>query len=176
MNLSVATVPNPVLRAPTQTVGVFDEELQTLITAMRQVMHGAKGVGLAAPQVGLARKLAVIEYDPERFRDDDRHHPGPIPFLVITNPRITQLSHEQEVLDEGCLSIPEVGVPVSRAVAVTVLAQNEKGERIRLRAKGFLARILQHEIDHLHGTLIVDRTTDKKIRKQFSQPVSSHDS
>ncbi len=166
--LLIHTLPDSVLRQPTAKIGTFDADLADLIGAMRIAMHAARGIGLAAPQIGKSLKLAVIEFDPARFEDENPTSPLTIPFLAVINPTITSYGREWEVLEEGCLSVPELSVPVPRATDVHVLAMNPTGQRIRLRAKGLLARILQHEIDHLYGRLIVDRTTDKKIRKRFA--------
>lgn len=166
MKYDVVKLPAEVLRTPTKKVGRFDAELEKLVNDMRETMHAAEGIGLAATQIGKSLKLAVLEYDPKRFNETDKNLPH-IPFLAIVNPRITSYGQKIEELEEGCLSIPEVHVPVPRATEISVLAQTIKGERIRIRAKGLLARILQHEIDHLNGILIVDRTTDRKIAKQF---------
>lgn len=165
--LPLSEIGSEVLRQPTRKVGQFDADLHELIERMRITMHGAKGVGLAAPQVGQSLKLAVIEYDPKRF-DEEHESEFMIPFFTIVNPTITQMNDEIEIFEEGCLSIPDVTVPVPRATEVTVLALNAQGERIRIRAKDFLARILQHEIDHLHGVLITDRTTNRKMKKKYA--------
>lgn len=144
-------------------------EFRALLQEMRTAMQAAGGIGLAAPQIGISLKLAVIEFDPHA---DPHHEHEPdepqIPFFVIANPTITQHNREVEVYEEGCLSVPGLSTPVPRWTAVTVLAANERGERIRLRAQGLLARILQHEIDHVAGILIVDRTTDKQVRRQYA--------
>lgn len=166
--LTLQTLPAAVLRAPTVKVGVFDAELAALITQMRTAMHAARGIGLAAPQVGLSKKLAVIEFDPKRFDDEDPGQRLTIPFFAIINPTITHYGQTSETLEEGCLSVPDISAPIARATEVHVVTFDTTGRRFRLRAKGLLARILQHEIDHLNGLLIVDRTTDKKIRKRFS--------
>lgn len=163
----IVTLPNPVLRAPTKKVGAFDDALLKLVTDMREAMYANKGVGLAAPQIALSAKLAVIEFDPQRFDEEDLD--DRIPFFVIVNPSVTSTNADIQILEEGCLSVPDLTMPVPRATEISVIAQNERGERIRIRARDFLARILQHEIDHLNGILITDRTTSKKIRKQFAE-------
>ena len=135
---------------------------------MRLTMHAAEGIGLAAPQIGQSFKLAVIEFLPHEGEDGAADPQPPIPFFAIINPTITQMNGDWQVYDEGCLSIPELQTPVARATEVSVLTDTLDGRRIRIRAKGLLARILQHEIDHLNGVLIVDRTSDKKIKKQYA--------
>ena len=165
--LPVVTLPDEILRAPTRRVGHFDDELKILVESMRLTMHAAEGVGLAATQIGRSLKLAVIEYQPQPTENGTADDQPAIPLFVIINPTITQMNNDFEVYDEGCLSLPDLQTPVPRATEISVLADNLEGQRIRLRAKGLLARILQHEIDHLNGLLIVDRTIDKKIRKKF---------
>lgn len=168
MEQTIVTLPAEVLRTPTKKVSQFDDALSQLTNDMRATMHAAEGIGLAAPQIGLSFKLAVLEYDPRRFGEKNSDAPT-IPFLVIANPRIISRGQNHEILEEGCLSLPDVHVPVPRATQIIVIAQTVIGERIRIRAQGLLARILQHEIDHLNGLLIVDRTTDRKIRQQFNE-------
>lgn len=165
MTYDVVTYPADVLRAPTARVAHFSLDLTQLIEDMRVCMHDNRGVGLAATQIGKSLKLAVIEYDPARFEDSDDDES--IPFLAIVNPVITSYGKETETIQEGCLSLPDLVMDVPRATEVTVLAQSPQGDRVRIRARGFLARILQHEIDHLNGLLIIDRTTDRKMRKKF---------
>ena len=158
-----------VLRAPTRKVGHFNDDLGLLIESMRATMHAADGVGLAAPQIGQSLKLAVIEYIPQPADDGTEDSQPAIPFFAIVNPTITQMNNDIEVYDEGCLSVPELQTPVPRATEISVLADNLAGERVRIRAKGLLARILQHEIDHLNGLMIVDRTIDKKVLKKYAK-------
>ncbi|MBI4175235.1 peptide deformylase [Candidatus Berkelbacteria bacterium] len=162
-NLTIVTVPNPILHAPTRRIKTFDAEIRTLTNQMRTLMHDARGVGLAAPQIGRAQKLAVLEYNPKLYEEDE-DRALEIPFLVIINPTITQVGSQQEILEEGCLSIPEVTVSVARATDIHVVAQDVTGQRIKIRARGLLARILQHEIDHLNQTLIIDH--GKAIKKR----------
>ncbi len=166
MKYEVVTYPAQVLRAPTLRVAHFSHELETLVADMKECMHANRGVGLAATQIGKSLKLATIEYDPKRFEDSEDDEEA-IPFFAVINPVITAYGKEIDVIKEGCLSLPDLVMDVPRATEVSVLAHNPAGERIRIRAKGFLARILQHEIDHLNGLLIVDRTSEKKFIKQF---------
>ena len=166
-HLSLVTLPDQILRAPTARVSFFDDELRQLVASMRALMHAAEGVGLAAPQIGRSIKLAVIEYEPLESPDGAPDKQPAISFLALANPTITQLGKTYEVYDEGCLSVPDLQTPIPRATEISILADNLDGQRIRIRAKGLLARILQHEIDHLNGLLIVDRTIDRKIRKEY---------
>jgi peptide deformylase len=120
---------------------------------MGQVMHEALGIGLAAPQVGVMHRVLVYRVDPDA------------PVAAVINPVIEWASDEREPLDEGCLSLPGVLVEVERPVHVRVRAQDERGEEQVIEASGLEARVLQHEIDHLDGVLILDRTT-RDQRKQ----------
>jgi peptide deformylase len=135
---------------------------QLLIEMMRETMRDAPGVGLAAPQVGLSLQLAVIEDRLEYMRDIPPAHLAerervPVPFHVIINPRITATSDDQVEHFEGCLSVAGFVAAVSRHVAVRVEYLNERAEPAVIDARGWYARILQHEIDHLNGTIYIDR-------------------
>jgi len=167
MIYEITKLPQAVLRAPTKKVSVFNDELKKLVADMRETMHAADGIGLAATQIDKSLKLAVLEYDPKRNGDDDPDALT-IPFLAIVNPTITNYSDTYDVYEEGCLSIPGEHMDVPRATDITVLADDPDGNRFRIRAKGLFARILQHEIDHLNGLLIADRTTDKKMKKKLA--------
>lgn len=143
--------PEEVLRKSAQPVDTFDEDLQTLIADMIETMREAPGVGLAAPQIGVSRRVIVVEFGSE----DDETIPKQL--YVVVNPEIEKLS--EETLDgiEGCLSVPGVVGEVDRAEVVTVRGQDASGKKIRIRAQGWLARIFQHEIDHINGVLYTDR-------------------
>ena len=137
-----------VLRKKSKTVDVFDNKLKVLIEDMLDTMYEAEGVGLAAPQVGILKKIVVID-----IGDETGVH-------VLINPEITSKSGSQ-IGDEGCLSVPGVFEEVERPNIVTVKAQNENGENITLTGEGFLARAICHELDHLEGTLFVDKVVRK---------------
>jgi peptide deformylase len=155
MLLKIVQVGAPVLRSGTQPLTpdeVRSAEIQQLIAWMRETMREAPGVGLAAPQVGLPLRLAVIEdvaHVPEKERT-------PVPFHVIVNPQLTPGAGLIEHY-EGCLSVEGFQALVPRAEAVTVDALDHHGEPVKIEASGWYARILQHEIDHLDGTLYIDR-------------------
>lgn len=144
---------DPVLRTPAGAVRDFDEELGREIARMSQLMIDARGVGLAAPQIGALRRLLVYRLGEE----------GPTRALI--NPTITWSSDETEVDTEGCLSIGELLMDVPRAVSITVEAREADGSAVTLDAHDYEARVLQHEIDHLDGILILDRTP-KDQRKE----------
>jgi peptide deformylase len=144
---------DPVLRTPALAITEFDQVLRDDIERMAVLMDDARGVGLAAPQIGSLRRLVVM-----RTSED-----GPV--VALCNPRITWSSDEQETDVEGCLSIGEVTVEVPRAIEIRVEAEDPTGQTRELEASGFSARVLQHEIDHLNGILILDRTTPEQRRE-----------
>ena len=165
MRLKILQAGEPVLREtarPLSQPEIVSEEIQRLIRDMRETMHDAPGVGLAAPQVGLALQLAVIEDREAYFKDVSplqlaERERRVVPFQVIINPRITLLGDDQARFFEGCLSLDGFSAVVARARSVRVEYWNERAEAQSLEASGWYARILQHEIDHLRGTLYIDR-------------------
>ena len=150
-----------VLRMKAREVEAFDDDLERLVERMTALMHEANGVGLAATQVGVLRRLFV-------FADGDEDR-------VIVNPVITTSSKETEVDDEGCLSLRAVLVPVERAKTVTIEGVDAKGESVKLELEPPSSRVVQHELDHLDGILIIDRTDDESRRAALAtlrpQPV-----
>jgi peptide deformylase len=138
---------DPVLRMRARDVDSFDVDLGRLVTRMRQLMHDARGVGLAATQVGVLQRVFVFQ------RGEDE-------VLAVVNPRLSERSDETEVGVEGCLSLQGVTVPVERSLHVTLEGRDPEGGELRLELDGLVARVAQHELDHLEGTLILDRTTD----------------
>lgn len=151
---TIVHVPEQVLRKKARPVTKFDEKLHTLIDDMVETMRDAPGVGLAAPQVALSERVIVVEYD-----EDDEVEDSPKKLYAVVNPEITRASQETEMGVEGCLSIPGLVGEVERFEAVTVKGQNKHGQPVTIKAKGWLARIFQHEIDHLNGVLFTDRAT-----------------
>jgi peptide deformylase len=158
MTLEIVTLPNQVLRHKTLPVKKYDDDLQTLIDEMIEKMREANGVGLAAPQVDYSFRLAVIESLPEED-DDGNEVDGSRTLYVIVNPEIVWKSRELVDGIEGCLSIPGYLGEVTRHESIRVRAQDRYGNKIRLRLKGWTARIFQHEIDHLDGVLFIDKLT-----------------
>jgi peptide deformylase len=150
----IVTLPDPVLRRKARTVTRFDADLQSLVEDMIETMRVAPGVGLAAPQVGVSDRLIVVEYP-----EDDEQEDSPKKLYVVVNPEIKEISEETETGIEGCLSIPGLHGEVERALAVTVKGQTRRGQPIKIKAKDWLARIFQHEIDHLNGVVFTDRAT-----------------
>jgi peptide deformylase len=143
----VRQYPDPVLKNPAVPVGEPDDELRALTARMTDIMRASHGVGLAAPQIGVSRRVLVYG-----MRDDDVVH-------VLVNPELVERSEETEVENEGCLSLlgGELSIPVERHVRVRVSATDADGEVVEYEAEGLEARVIQHEIDHLDGVLIVDR-------------------
>jgi peptide deformylase len=151
--------PDPVLRLAARDVEEFDEGLQALIERMGRLMEEARGVGLAAPQIGISRRVLVYQPSDEA------------PITGLVNPRITAHSDETDSTDEGCLSLgaSTVIVPVERPVSVTVEAQTPDGEPVTIEAEELEARVLQHEIDHLNGVLTFDRATPEARRAALAE-------
>jgi peptide deformylase len=149
----IRTFGDPALRASAVDVTRFDDSLQEEVARMEGLMADALGLGLAATQLGVMHRLFVFRVGPDA------------PLVAVVNPRIEWSSQEQETAEEGCLSLPRVLVDVERPLHVRVNAQDERGEPIVLEASGLEARVIQHEMDHLDGVLILDRTT-KEQRKE----------
>lgn len=149
--MDVLAHPNVALKQKADAVDpASDKGLMDLCRAMAQTMYDAPGVGLAAPQVGVLKR--VIVYDLE----------GEGRVIALCNPQIVEIGDEVEVDDEGCLSLPGISVAVERALNIVCEAQTLKGGTVRIEADGFHARVLQHEIDHLDGVLILDRATPEE--------------
>lgn len=144
----ILVVGNPVLRQKTHRVSKIDRKIQTLIDDMIETMRAAPGVGLAATQIGVPLRLAVIEVDEV--------------VTVLINPEILKLGEAAE-MDEGCLSVPGYWGKIHRAETVTVKARDRHGKEVRHRGEGLFAQALQHEIDHLDGMLYIDRIEDQSL-------------
>ena len=150
----IRTFGDPVLKSRAAPVKVFDDSLKQLAEDMLRIMHEAEGAGLAANQIGRLKRIFVAVYEDE----------GELREFIVVNPVIEKRAEAQEKDMEGCLSIPGIGVEIERPVAVTLAGQDLSGEPMRVEADGRLARIFQHEIDHLDGILMLDRT-DRESRK-----------
>lgn len=160
----ILIVDNPnerrILRAKAKRVSRFDASLERLIKDMWETMRDAPGVGLAAPQVGESIRVLVAEYEDEA--------------VTLVNPEIIKRSEDEELGTEGCLSIPGyVGDDVARASAITVKGRDAKGKEIRVKADGWFARVLQHEIDHLDGVLYTDHIPAEKVRAVTEEDVDA---
>lgn len=149
----IRKLPDPVLRRKAHKITEFNKDLQTLIDDMIETMRAAPGVGLAAPQVGESLRLVVVEYG------DDEDENIPLKLYVLINPEITHVSEETEEGVEACLSVVGLVGKVERYSALIIKAVNRHGKPQRVKATGWLARIFQHEIDHLDGILYTDRAT-----------------
>jgi peptide deformylase len=151
--------PDPALRMRANEVQDVGDAVAELVERMTGLMQEARGVGLAAPQVGVLRRVLVYQVADE----------GPVVALV--NPRLTGSSEEEETVDEGCLSLgaASVVVPVSRPATVTVEALTPDGDQVTVDAEGLDARVIQHELDHLDGVLIIDRTTADERRQALGR-------
>ena len=151
--------PDPALRMQALEVDEADEAVADLVERMTRLMQEARGVGLAAPQFCVLRRVLVYQTDDEE------------PVVALVNPRLTGSSEERESVDEGCLSLgaATVVVPVERPVTVTVEATTPYGKTVTVEAEGLEARVIQHELDHLDGVLILDRTTPEERRSALGQ-------
>jgi peptide deformylase len=151
--------PDPVLRMKAREVEAPDDAVRALVERMSRLMTEARGVGLAAPQIGILRRVLVYQAAED----------GPVTALV--NPRLVGTSEERAADDEGCLSLgaASVVVEVERPTEVTVEATSPAGEPLRVEAEGLEARVLQHELDHLDGILTIDRTTPEQRRSALAQ-------
>jgi peptide deformylase len=162
MRLSILHYGDPILRAKGKHIEKIDNRIRELAQNMIETMHAANGVGLAAPQVGESRQLTVLDVSQVEDRpstmklNGENTDPQSAMPLVLINPEI-DLGSETEMGTEGCLSFPEITGEIERAKSVTVRAQNLDGEAIEIEATGFLARAIQHEVDHLNGILFIDR-------------------
>lgn len=164
----IVTNPAPVLRRKARKVTDFGRELQTLIDDMIETMREAPGVGLAAPQVDVPWRVIVVEFGDENDED------VPPKLYTVINPEIVRLSSETEIGTEGCLSIPGFVGDVERPLEAVIKGLDRRGKPIRIKAKGWLARIFQHEIDHLDGVLFTDRAVKVwAIQEQDAQAIAA---
>jgi len=152
--LDIRVLGDPVLREDTTPVAAITDELRTLARDLFETMHLAKGIGLAAPQVGRSERMAVVEVDAHR--------------LVIINPEVVHTEGKDKA-EEGCLSIPDVYGDVERPAKVRVRATDLEGKEFEVDADGLFARCLQHEIDHLHGKLFLDYLSVLKRRSALAK-------
>ena len=155
----IVKFPDPILQQPAERVTVFDEELLKLVDDMFRSMYDAQGIGLAAPQIGISKRLTVIDLSFQKKPEDK---------IVLINPEVIE-SKGKQVEEEGCLSLPEIRDRVVRAAEVKVRAQDAEGKPIEVEGTELLARAIQHEIDHLDGILFIFRLSrlkrDLQLRK-----------
>lgn len=157
--LDIYKIGAEVLRQKALPITGFDSELLATIEAMYETMYWGKGIGLAGPQVGLGKRIFVVDIDGENPR-------------VFINPEIIATSPELSQYEEGCLSIPGAYADLERPAIIKVQAYNQKGRAFNLEAEGLLARVIQHELDHLNGVLFTDRLPEKiqaRVLKQYEQ-------
>jgi peptide deformylase len=159
--LEIITLPNPILRRKAHKITDFGKDFRVLVDDMIETMRDAPGVGLAATQVAISLRLIVVEYG------DDEDETVPKKLYVLANPEIVEKSDEKVLGIEGCLSVPDLIGEVERHESITVKGQNRHGQLVKIKAKGWLARIFQHEIDHLEGIVYTDLTD--KVWKPTSE-------
>ena len=166
MLLDIKQYPDPILRKKANKVDIVDKEVQRLLDDMAETMYNAPGIGLAAPQIGKSIKVIVTDISP-------RNETGEL--IKLINPVIVHAEGE-EAMEEGCLSVPGFTETVKRAQKIVVRGINEKGKEVEIVAEGLLARVFQHEIDHIEGRLFVDRLSTLKkaifkrtIKKQLKE-------
>ena len=158
---TIVTLPEPVLYRKARPVSKFDKDLQTLIDDMIDTMRDAPGVGLAAPQVGISERLIVVEYaeQPKDEVEGEEQKKVKPKLYVMINPEIVKLSEETVMGIEGCLSIPGLVGEVERFKEIQIKGLNRRGQPMKVKAKDWLARIFQHEIDHINGVVFTQRAT-----------------
>jgi peptide deformylase len=164
----IVYLPDQILRKKAQPVKKFDASLQALIDDMIETMREAPGVGLAAPQVGVSSRLIVVEYAMDDSKED-----APKKLFVMANPEIKELSAETELGVEGCLSVPGLQGEVERSLQVTVKGLNRHGQPMKVKARGWMARIFQHEIDHINGIVFTDRAIRVWKPEPEAQPLDN---
>lgn len=161
MLLKITPYGNPLLRKQAKHIAEITPELKNLITAMSDTLRAAKGVGLAAPQVGESAALFIMDWAPILENET-----GPIKAYI--NPEIIALIGSREIMQEGCLSLPQIWEDVERAATLRVSYQNERGEKVEEVLSGLAARVFQHEFDHLRGVLLIDHLSAR--RRKVLQP------
>src|SRR5581483_3922698 len=147
--------PDAAMKMKARPIEEFDDELRSLVERMKALMVDARGIGLAATQVGVLRRVFVFQVDEEQV-------------AAVCNPELVERSDETEVADEGCLSIQGISVPVERSLSVVLVGQDENGDDVRFELDDYEARCVQHETDHLDGMLMLDRTTPEARREALA--------
>ena len=167
-DLRVLEYPHPLLRAPNEEVAAFDDSLRTLSAEMFSIMYASRGVGLAAPQLGINKRLMVFNPEGKKKAGSE---------VLLCNPQIVEMSGAKEVEEEGCLSFPGMSADVERSGWIEVEFQNGRGKTVRKKYVGWEARIFQHEYDHLDGVLYVDRLDEAeraRVQPDLDQLVEAH--
>lgn len=180
MILPLSYYGQPILRKPAESVTVFDENLRRLAEDMIDTMHAESGIGLAGPQIGKSLRIFVMEIPPDMDQDDDENRANPFLDgpLVVVNPRISNLAPKTEVMEEGCLSIPDIRGNVNRPLSLTLDFQDVDGKPHTLNLSLLAARCVLHENDHLDGILFLDHLSQvkrlaikgklRKLKEQYS--------
>ena len=162
--LPIITYPKGILKKKAEKVLVRQSadssDIDKLVAQMKETMKEADGIGLAAPQVNLSKRIIVVDHIQYRIEKQKEEN-----ISAFLNPRIVQKSKKQETDEEGCLSLPGLYIPIKRSAKIELTAQTPDGEEVHLKAQGLAARILQHEVDHLNGKLIIDRINPFKRLK-----------
>jgi len=156
--MEIRTYPDPVLRRKAEPVASIDNEIKRICEKMIEAMIRADGVGLAAPQIGISKRIIVLDVEGE--------------FHILINPQLVSTSKETEEFTEGCLSVPGVTATVKRSAEATVVGTRLDGSEVRITGKGLLSRAIQHEIDHLEGRLFIDRLSPARrqsIQKEYER-------
>jgi len=164
VNHEIRIFGDPVLKTKAEPVTVFGDEIRNLGAEMIEIMRKADGCGLAAQQIGETKSICVIEVPPEYDLDEEGKPLNPdlkMPMILI-NPEITSPSRKTESRDEGCLSFPGIRGSISRPVGIHVTCHDQAGKKVELDVRGFAARVIQHEVDHLNGVLFIDRMSAAK--------------
>lgn len=152
--MKIISLPDPILRRKAHRVTEFGKDFNNLVNDMIETMREAPGVGLAAPQVGVSQRIIVIEYG------DEEDEEAPKKLYIMANPEIVTTSEQVVAGIEACLSVPGLVGEVERYYGITVKGLNRKGKPIKIKAQGWLARVFQHEMDHLDGIVYTDRATE----------------
>lgn len=159
--LKIYTTPSKVLRKRTQTVESIDSETKQNINDMLETLRSLPGYGIAAPQLGISKKIVIIE-NPQTTDEEGNIINEGLPSLILVNPKIVKFSSAKCEFEEGCFSVPDYRANITRPIKIRVEATNELGKKIKINTSGLLSRVLQHEIDHLDGILFIDYVTNKK--------------
>ncbi len=167
MVVPILVIPNKILTTPCEKVSTIDEEIKEVAQNLLDTARKARNpgaAGLAAPQIGSLKRVCIVR----RFLETRENSGDEAPSVdyVLINPKITDFSEDTDVRYEGCLSVPNTFAAIERAKKIKVKALNENGEEIRLKANGFFARIIQHEVDHLNGILITDKAVGKTLTEK----------
>ncbi len=153
--MKILTLPDKHLRHPTRNVLKVDKKIKALIVRMFQALKESSGVGLAAPQIGENLNIIVLGFEPNE-EQREKLKLTPVPKMVLINPRLVSTSKQTVVEKEGCLSVPRTEVAVPRFQKIQIEYLDENGQKRKFKTRGFLSRVIQHELDHLHGKTIAD--------------------